>query len=254
MSQAFDRVWHKGLLYKLKQFLLAPYFLLIKSYLENRTFVVRQSNSFSSYYRIQSGVSQGSDLSPDLFKIYTADMPNSKNTTMASYADDTAIISPGNDIEQSSSFLQNHLNLIENWATKWRIKIIPENSVLVNFTLKKTECSPLYFQGSLIPNSSEVKYLGITFNKRLTWGLHLKSKRKKLNSRLHLLRPILKSKLSPYTKNIIYKSLLRPMWAYAIQIWGCAKPSPVRTIQAFQSIALRLVTSAPWYISNGTHA
>ena len=97
VSQAFDRVWHKGLLYKLKQFLPAPYFLLIKSYLENRTFVVRQSNFFSSYYRIQAGVPQGSDLSPDLFNIYTADMPKSTNTTMALYADDTAIISPGND-------------------------------------------------------------------------------------------------------------------------------------------------------------
>ena len=40
------------------------------------------------------------------------------------------------------------------------------------------------------------------------------------------------------------------MWAYAIQIWGCAKPSQIRTIQAFQTIALRLITSAPWYISN----
>jgi len=33
---------------------------------------------------------------------------------------------------------------------------------------------------------------------------------------------------------------------------GYAKLSQVRTIQTFQSIALRLVTSAPWYISNNT--
>jgi len=66
VSQAFDRVWHKGLLYKLKQFLPAPYFLIIKAYLENRTFVVRQFNSFSSYFCIKAGLPQGSDLSPDL--------------------------------------------------------------------------------------------------------------------------------------------------------------------------------------------
>uniref|UniRef100_A0A2S2Q5T5 RNA-directed DNA polymerase from mobile element jockey n=1 Tax=Sipha flava TaxID=143950 RepID=A0A2S2Q5T5_9HEMI len=196
---------------------------------------------------------QGSDLSPDLFNIYTADMPNSTNTTMASYADDTLILSPGNDTAQSSIFLQNHLNLIENWATKWRIKINPEKSVHVNMTPKKTECPSLYFQGSLIPNSTEVKYLGITLDKILTWGPHLKSKRKKLNSRLHLLRPILKSKLSLHTKNI-YKSLLRPMWAYAIHIWGCAKLSQVHNIQAFQSITLLLITSASWYISNSITA
>ena len=252
VSQAFDRVWHKGLLYKLKHFLPAPYYLIIKSYLENRTFVVRQFNNYSSYFCIQAGVPQGSDLSPDLFNIFTADMPSSTNTIMATYADDTAILCPGNDPVQTSNSLQNHLKLIENWSSKWRIKINPEKSVHVNFTLKKSECSPLNFQGTPIPTSSDVKYLGIILDKRLTWGPHLKAKRKKLNSRLHILRPILKSKMSIHTKNIVYKSLIRPVWAYAIQIWGCAKPSQLRTIQAFQSIALRLVTSAPWYISNDT--
>jgi len=42
------------------------------------------------------------------------------------------------------------------------------------------------------------------------------------------------------------------MWAYAIQIWCCAKPSQKHTIQMFQSIALWHVTSEPWYISNET--
>jgi len=45
---------------------------------------------------------------------------------------------------------------------------------------------------------------------------------------------------------------LRPIWAYGIHVWGCAKPSQTKTIQAFQSITLRLLTSAPWYISNNS--
>jgi hypothetical protein len=44
--------------------------------------------------------------------------------------------------------------------------------------------------------------------------------------------------------------MLKPIWAYGIQIWGCAKSSQIRTIQAFQSISLRQITSAPWYVSN----
>jgi len=158
---------------------------------------------------------------------------------MASYADDTAILSPGIDPAQSFASLQNYRNLIENienWVTKWRIKINPEKSVHVNFTLKKTECPLIYFQESHIPNLTEVKYLGITL-KRLTWGPHLKSKRKNLNSHLNFL-----SSYDQYSdpnyhytrKNIIYKSLLRPMWANAIQIRSCAKPSQISTIQAFQ--------------------
>jgi len=41
--------------------------------------------------------------------------------------------------------------------------------------------------------------------------------------------------------------MLTTIWAYRIQIWGCAKPSQTKTIQAFQSITLHLLTSAPWY-------
>lgn len=55
--QAFDR-----LIYKLKQFLPAPYYLTNKSSLENHTFVVRQLNlALSSYFCIQVGMPQGSD-------------------------------------------------------------------------------------------------------------------------------------------------------------------------------------------------
>jgi hypothetical protein len=53
-------------------------------------------------------------------------------------------------------------------------------------------------------------------------------------------------------KVIMYKSLLRPIWAYAIQICGCAKQSQICTIQAFQSITLRMITSAPWFVSNSS--
>jgi len=87
-------VCHEGLLYKLKIFLPAPYYLIIKSYLKNRTFMVRQFNYFSSYFCIQAGVPQGSDLSPDLCNIFTADIPNSTNTILATYTDDAAILSP----------------------------------------------------------------------------------------------------------------------------------------------------------------
>jgi len=61
-------------------FLPTPPYLLSKSYLQNRSFLVRQGDSLSSQFQIEAGVPQGSDLSPDLYKIYTADIPNSKNT------------------------------------------------------------------------------------------------------------------------------------------------------------------------------
>lgn len=156
------------MLYKLKKFLPAPYYLLIRSYLQNRTFSVRQGTSTSLYFPVFAGVPQGCDLSPDLFNIYTSDFPTTNNTTIATYADDTAILTSDTDPKIASSALQNHLDLISIWATTWRVKINPEKSFHVPFTLRKKNSPPLQLQGVDIPITPKVKYLGITIDKRLT--------------------------------------------------------------------------------------
>uniref|UniRef100_A0A2S2PY89 Putative RNA-directed DNA polymerase n=1 Tax=Sipha flava TaxID=143950 RepID=A0A2S2PY89_9HEMI len=51
-------------------------------------------------------------------------------------------------------------------------------------------------------------------------------------------------------KTLIYKAKIRPFWSYRIQIWGSAKPSIIRPLQAFQSICLRMLTGASWFVTN----
>lgn len=82
---------------------------------------------------------------------------------------------------------------IANWATKWRIKIkikYPDISVYVPFILKITNPPPVYFHGTKIPSSFDIKYLANTLDTRLNWGPHIQQKRKVLKSRLNLLRLI----------------------------------------------------------------
>lgn len=108
------------------------------------------------------------------------------------------------------SNIRAHLDKIENWASNWKIKINAEKSFLVPFTKKSP--AVLNFDGTVIPEVTQIKYLGITLDKPgLTWGPHFKSTMKTLNSKLHLLRPILKSNLSFHNKIIICKSMLRPI-------------------------------------------
>jgi len=54
------------------------------------------------------------------------------------------------------------------------------------------------------------------------------------------------------TKLLIYKSLLKPIWIYGLQLWGNAKISNFKKIQTFQNITLRKITNSPPYISNHT--
>jgi hypothetical protein len=138
ISQAFDRVWHNGLLFKLKNFLHPTYYLLIKSYLTDRNFRICYDSSVSSIASINAGVLQGGMLSPILYNIYKSDQPTTPQTLIAEYADDKAIISINANPLVATKNVQNHLHLIEKWYTNWRFKVNQDKSFHATFTLKKS--------------------------------------------------------------------------------------------------------------------
>ena len=113
IQKAFDKVWHEGLLYKLKKILPHPYYSILKSYLNNRQFIVKCLDATSATFPIESGIPQGSVLGPLLFSIYTADLPISNEVTIATFADDTALLATHADPTIASSTLQRSLDTME---------------------------------------------------------------------------------------------------------------------------------------------
>jgi hypothetical protein len=62
VSQAFDKVWHPGLLFKIRRILPSSYFNLLKSYLNERQFETKINGVTSNSFHIHSGVPQGAFL------------------------------------------------------------------------------------------------------------------------------------------------------------------------------------------------
>jgi hypothetical protein len=122
ISQAFDKVWHDGLLYKIKHS-LPSYFNLSKSYLSDRQFRTAVNGVVSKVFPIKSGVPQGSILGPVFYLLYTSDIPTTTETTIGTFADYTIILSSHEHPETASEQLHHHLNKIDQWAIKWKIKI-----------------------------------------------------------------------------------------------------------------------------------
>jgi len=213
---------------------------------------VPYNSSTSGIEKINAGVPQGGILSPCLFNIYVADQPTMQQTIVADYADDKVIIYINKYPTTASSNLQIHLNYLSEWYDKWRVKINQNKSVHTTFTLKHGPNITL--KNVQIPTSDTVKYLGLILDKRLTWNKHLRTKRLTLNNRMRMLRPLLiRNKFSSLnTKLLIYKTLLKPIWTYGLQLWGAAKESNTNRIQTFQNISLRQLSNAPPYISNLT--
>ena len=143
IPKAFDRVWHVGLLHKLKSY----------------------------------GVPQGSILGPTLFLLYINDLPDDVICDIAIYADDTTLFSKcdkASDLWQQlelSSEVESDLRDTVDWGKK----------CLVDFSAGKTQ--PVLFDqfnnnisidvkmdGSVLEEKSSFKMLGLIFSSKLDWG------------------------------------------------------------------------------------
>ena len=89
ISKAFDRVWHAGLLHKLKSYEIG----LISSFLSNRQLRVVLDGKYSQEYPVNAGVPQGSILGPTLFLLYINDLPDDLICNIAIYAEYTTLYS-----------------------------------------------------------------------------------------------------------------------------------------------------------------
>ena len=99
ISKAFDRVWHTGLLHKLKSYgILGQIFSLISFFLSNKWVRVVLDKKSSQEYPVNARVSQGSILGSTLFLLYIDDLPNDVICDIAIYADDTTLYSKCDEV------------------------------------------------------------------------------------------------------------------------------------------------------------
>jgi len=135
----------------------------------------------SCQFHIHSSVPQGSILGPLLLVLYTSDSLTSRETTLGTFADDTAIFATHYDPMIASLNLQEHLHIIEKWLKNWNIKVKESKSLHVKFTLRKGHCPAVNINQTIIPQTEVVKYLGLHFDCRINWKEHITKKRKQIN-------------------------------------------------------------------------
>jgi hypothetical protein len=112
-------------------------------------------------------------------------------------------------------------------------------------------CSPVHIDHVKFPQTDDVKYLGLHLDRRLAWHKHVFTKRKQLGLTLAKMHWLLgrQSKLST-TNKLLYKTILKLIWTYGIQLWNTASTSNIEILEMFQSKYLRMIVDAPWYVPN----
>lgn len=246
IEKAFDTVWHDGLIYKLMKYNFPLHLTkIIQSFLKNRSFAVKINwKTVSQPKPIPAGVPQGSILSPFLFNLFINDIPRNNNTKLALFADDTALIATSFQKTQANKYLQSHINELEYYYDKWKIKVNAEKTKLIHLSKKKdTPKNPITFYNNQIATDKTIKYLGVTLDQKLTFQQHITSATNKARATIKNLFPLLNntSPINTKLKLTIYKLYTRPIMLYACPIFSSMPKSSLNKLQITQNKALRLI-------------
>ena len=166
VSKAFDRVWHKGLIFKLKQVGIEGELLeWINGYLSNRQQKVVIKNCSSSLRRVNAGVPLGSVLGPLLFLVYVNDISESLWSLTRLYADDSSLFYSAASIIDIEGIINHDFCILLRWAAQWLINFNPLKTEAILFTLRLLNHLPqLIFDGTPIKFVFEHKHLGLTLS------------------------------------------------------------------------------------------
>ena len=127
ISKAFDKVWHKGLLFKLKQNGISGNLLnVITDFLYQRKQRVVLNGQHSSWTNIEAGVPQVSILEPLFFLIYINNLSDGLTSNPKLFADNTSLFSVIHNINSRASDLNSDLMKISNWVFQWKTRFNPD--------------------------------------------------------------------------------------------------------------------------------
>ena len=115
IEKAFDKVNHESLLQTIKKHFTEQIHHLLKSYLSNRTFVVKIKDIYFEVKDIKAGVPQGSVLEPMLYTPYTANISTATNGKILIFVDDTTVLVRHTNPETAVTLLQEDITKIEKW-------------------------------------------------------------------------------------------------------------------------------------------
>ena len=248
ISKAFDRVWHAGLLHKLKSYgISGQIFGLISSFLSNRRLRVVLDGKSSQEYPINAGVPQGSILGPTLFLLYINDLPDDVICNIAIYADDTTLYSKCNqasDLWQQlelASELESDLRDTVDWGRKWLVDFNAGKTQLVSFDRSKnTGAIDVKMDGSVLEDTTSFKMLGLTFSSKLDWGSYIVSIAKTASKKIGALIRSMKF-LSPEVALYLYKSTIRPCMEYCCHVSAGAPSCYLELLDKLQKRICRTV-------------
>ena len=251
LEKAYDTTWKYGILRDLHELgvkgRLANF---LESFLVERSFQVRVGSTLSDTFRLSQGVPQGSILSTTLFNIKINSIMNclDPKTDGSLYVDDFCMCYRSKSMRTIERHLQQCINRIEDWALHNGFKFSKSKTQCVHFCqLRKVHDDPeLYLYGSLIPVVEDFKFLGVIFDRKLSFIPHIKYLKAKCLKALNLLKVLSHTNWGADRTVLLqlYRSLIRSKLDYGSIVYGSARKSYLMMLDTVHHQGLRLALGA----------
>ena len=228
--QAFDKIWHQGLLYKLTQIgINNNFFTIIKNMYSKTKLSVKTQNRLTNHFSSNIGVRQGDNLSPTLFNIYINDLAlyinkqkqtdpvtvGSKPINCLMYADDVVLIST------SKAGLQNCINCVKSFASDWKLQVNMDKTKVIIFNKKGTLLEEeFHFGTDLIECTNSYTYLGLQLNNSGCLKHAVDVLYNKCLKAMFKLNKLIDSTIDIKTILHIFDHTIKPIILYGSEIWG----------------------------------
>jgi hypothetical protein len=192
---------------------------------------------------MQAGVPQGSILSPTLYNLYINDTPQTPDVNLALFVDDTCLYETDSKEGYVLRKIQRVLDSMAASCKHWNIKINEDKTRAIYFTRRnRPSDSVLTLNGRNIPFVNNVKYVGVLFDKRMTWRLHIQIIEAKAFRIFNSIYSLLKSeRLSANIKLTLHKALIRSVMTYACPVWEFVAECHLLKLQRLQNKVLRTI-------------
>ena len=120
--KAFDKVWHKGLLFKLETIgIFGSLLKLFQSFLCNMQQRVALNGQHSNWAQVLADFPQGLILGPLLLLVYINDLLDNLESLVKLFADDISLFSTVGDSSKSDKLLNDYLQKISDWTFRWKM-------------------------------------------------------------------------------------------------------------------------------------
>ena len=242
-QKAFDAVPHQRLLTKLKAYgVHGSVHAWINSFLNQRKQRVVVNGAYSQWNDVRSGIPQGSVLGPTLFIIYINDLPETVESMVHSFADDTKNyrkIATENDCVE----LQKDLDILQEWSHKWFLSFNAKKCKVMRLGGQHPEFIYKMTNNTGVTDLEFIemeKDLSIHVDKKLRLRDHADIAVAKANKILGLI-PRSYEYLDVVSLKSLYTSLVRPHLEYGHTVWPLNYKTDLTLVENVQHRETRLV-------------